>query len=74
MSISGGPREDVVVDNVHNKCTSCIPVGRCAMHCFEKALSDLLEKAALRTTHEVGCREDYLVLYLEPIRLRCERK
>lgn len=63
MKISNGLTEDgVVVGNAFDKYGSKNPVVRWIMQGFDRALSELVQKANPSTIHEVGCGEGYWVL------------
>jgi 2-polyprenyl-3-methyl-5-hydroxy-6-metoxy-1,4-benzoquinol methylase len=63
MRIAGGTTEDgVVVGNTYDKYGSRNPIVRKIMGGFNSALSDLIERAAPKSIHEVGCGEGYWVL------------
>lgn len=63
MRITGGVRErGVVVGNAYDKYGARNPLVRRIMRGFERALSELVAKAAPSCVHEVGCGEGYWVL------------
>lgn len=63
MKISGGLKEDgIVIGNAYDKYGSRNPVVRRMMAGFDGALSDLVDKAAPESIHEIGCGEGFWVL------------
>lgn len=63
MKVAGGLNESgVVVGNTYDKYGSRNPIVRRIMLGFEQALSDLVERAAPRSIHEIGCGEGYWVM------------
>lgn len=63
MKISGGIKEDgIVVGNAYDKYGSKNPIVRWMMSGFNNSLSEMVEKAAPKTIHEIGCGEGYWVM------------
>lgn len=63
MKIASGTREDgIVVGNAYDKYGSRNLIVRKIMKGFDCSLTDLINKAAPRSIHEVGCGEGYWVL------------
>lgn len=60
----GATEEGIVVGNTYDKYGSKNPVVRWVMKGFEDAITALVEEAAPRTIHEIGCGEGYWVLQL----------
>lgn len=63
IRVAGGAREgDLVVGNVYDKYGSRNPVVRRIMAGFDAAMTELVDRAAPRSVHEVGCGEGHWVL------------
>ncbi|MBS3984049.1 MAG: class I SAM-dependent methyltransferase [Selenomonadales bacterium] len=63
MIMSGGLQEGkIVVGNVYDKYSSRNPAVRYAVRQFTKDLTDLVERVAPRSIHEIGCGEGYWAL------------
>tara|TARA_R110000787_G_C13441304_1_gene446401 strand:- start:8409 stop:9044 length:636 start_codon:yes stop_codon:yes gene_type:complete len=60
MKISGGMKEDgVVYGNTYDKYGSKNPLVRALMSGFDNSLSELVQKAAPTSIHEIGCGEGF---------------
>lgn len=60
IKISRGMRDNgIVAGNNYDKYSSRNPIARWLMSGFYNALSDLVERAAPKTIHEIGCGEGY---------------
>ena len=63
MKISGGIKEDgIVVGNAYDKYGSKNSIVRWMMSGFNNSLSKMVQKAAPKTIHEIGCGEGYWVM------------
>ena len=63
MKIASGLKEnDFIVGNVYDKYSSRNPFVQYIMKGFHNALFDLVNKAAPKSIHEIGCGEGYWVL------------
>jgi 2-polyprenyl-3-methyl-5-hydroxy-6-metoxy-1,4-benzoquinol methylase len=63
VKITGGLTEKgIVVGNAYDKYGSSNPIVKRIMAGFESAVSQLVEKAAPTSIHEIGCGEGYWVL------------
>lgn len=63
MKVSGGLKENgIVVGNVYDKYSARNPIVRWLMRGFDKALEELVMKAAPTMVHEIGCGEGFWTL------------
>jgi len=64
MKTTGGVTDGgIVAGNVYDKYGSRHPIVRRLMHGYAMALGDLVDKAAPRSIHEIGCGEGYWTIH-----------